>query len=323
VVLTYRLIRYSGVGEARDVAVDLPIRPVPAVSLCYMLSMALGAKVLSNIRQGTFHGGDLAQPERFSQGGMWGGALLYLVLAVPLVSLLTRKSLLELRPLPHKHRSGRERQPVAERRYRDADLSPDQRGHLARLEVNTEERWMALDLVALAAPIPMAIAKLGCLCGGCCYGKPCDLPWSITFPAGNPIVLGGVPLHPTQLYDVFALVAVAIVLAWASRPRWRGTLLLWFVASYCVGRLLTEFWRAHPAGQVHWGSLTPFQWLCATTAAACAAALVLYSRRMRSPYSKSCAQETGRQDERCTRSSKRSGEQVRTSRRSDSASPDR
>jgi hypothetical protein len=42
----------------------------------------------------------------------------------------------------------------------------------------------SLDLIALAAPIPIAIGKLPCLCAGCCHGRPTSLPWAITFPAG-------------------------------------------------------------------------------------------------------------------------------------------
>ena len=39
------------------------------------------------------------------------------------------------------------------------------------------------------------------------------------------------------------LLGAAGLLFWVNRPRWRGTLLLWFVAAYGIGRLLTEFTR--------------------------------------------------------------------------------
>jgi len=123
----------------------------------------------------------------------------------------------------------------------------------------------------------MMIAKVACLCAECCHGKATGLPWAITFPPGGRVAPGGVPLHPTQVYDMLALVVMAGVLAWVNRPRWRGTLLLWFVGAYGLGRLLSEFTRTHPAEQAWWGPLTPFQWLCAATAGGCATALVLYS----------------------------------------------
>ena len=31
----------------------------------------------------------------------------------------------------------------------------------------------------------LAIGRIGCLMNGCCFGGMCDLPWAITFPAGE------------------------------------------------------------------------------------------------------------------------------------------
>ena len=52
------------------------------------------------------------------------------------------------------------------------------------------------------------IGRFGCLLAGCCYGRPSDVPWAITFTdpvaaanVGTPL---GIPLHPTQLYDAGA-----------------------------------------------------------------------------------------------------------------------
>jgi phosphatidylglycerol---prolipoprotein diacylglyceryl transferase len=55
-------------------------------------------------------------------------------------------------------------------------------GLLASLSLAVPAAWLltsrkraALDLVALAIPLPFILAKLGCFCNGCCYGRPC--PW--------------------------------------------------------------------------------------------------------------------------------------------------
>ena len=47
------------------------------------------------------------------------------------------------------------------------------------------QRAAALDLVALTIPIPWIAAKLGCFLNGCCYGRPCSLPWAVVFPQGS------------------------------------------------------------------------------------------------------------------------------------------
>ena len=72
---------------------------------------------------------------------------------------------------------------------------------------------------ALAAATPAlaighAIGRVGCFMVGDDYGRPSHLPWAVAFPAGLPPT--DVPVHPTQLYEAIALVA----LAWALM-HWR------------------------------------------------------------------------------------------------------
>lgn len=72
---------------------------------------------------------------------------------------------------------------------------------------------------ALAAATPAlaaghAIGRIGCFLVGDDYGRPSDLPWAVAFPEGLPPT--SVPVHPTQLYETFALAIVT----WALL-RWR------------------------------------------------------------------------------------------------------
>ena len=62
-----------------------------AVSLCYLLGMTLGAKILFDLRHEEFDFAALLTLQRWTRGGLWGGLLAYFALAVPLVLLLTRK----------------------------------------------------------------------------------------------------------------------------------------------------------------------------------------------------------------------------------------
>ncbi len=75
-------------------------------------------------------------------------------------------------------------------------------------------RGLAAATPALA--IGHAIGRVGCFLVGDDYGRPTDLPWSVAFPKGLPPT--DVPVHPTQLYETFALVVVAwLLLRWRRR----------------------------------------------------------------------------------------------------------
>jgi phosphatidylglycerol:prolipoprotein diacylglycerol transferase len=66
------------------------------VSICYMLGMIVGAKVLYDIRSGPLDLSAMLHVKHWLHGGMWGGLLAYFALAVPAVLLLSRQRLLAL-----------------------------------------------------------------------------------------------------------------------------------------------------------------------------------------------------------------------------------
>ena len=49
--------------------------------------------------------------------------------------------------------------------------------------------WKIADVLAPSIALGSVFGRIGCLLNGCCYGRACDLPWAISFPADN-------PLHP-------------------------------------------------------------------------------------------------------------------------------
>ena len=72
---------------------------------------------------------------------------------------------------------------------------------------------------ALAAATPSlaighAIGRVGCFLVGDDYGRPSNVPWAVAVPEGLPPTI--VPVHPTQVYEAIALVAIA-----AALLRWR------------------------------------------------------------------------------------------------------
>jgi len=54
------------------------------------------------------------------------------------------------------------------------------------------------DLVAPSVLLGLALGRIGCLLNGCCYGGPCELPWSVRFPWGSPAHLHQV--HDCKVY---------------------------------------------------------------------------------------------------------------------------
>ncbi len=139
-----------------------------------------------------------------------------------------------------------------------------------------KNRRAALDLVAMSVPVPWMFAKLGCLFNGCCYGKTCSLPWAITFPEGARGAPAGVPLHPTQIYEILVVVCILIVFKKLKYERWRGVILLWFLALYGTGRAATEFFRGDFDHHIYIGPLTLSQLICLLAAGASIILLFLW-----------------------------------------------
>ena len=116
--------------------------------------------------------------------------------------------------------------------------------------------WRTCDAFAPGIALGHAVGRLGCLLAGCCYGRPTDMPWGITFTdtfaasnVGTPL---DVHLHPTQLYESFAeLTILLILLGSESRGRQFPGRTFWlYILLYGVSRLITEFYRGDPRGMV-------------------------------------------------------------------------
>ena len=42
-----------------------------------------------------------------------------------------------------------------------------------------------LDILAIGLLLALSFGRIGCFLNGCCFGKPSDLPWAISFPYGS------------------------------------------------------------------------------------------------------------------------------------------
>lgn len=111
------------------------------------------------------------------------------------------------------------------------------------------------DSFAVSVPAAVAVGRIACFVGGCCYGKPTMRPWGVDF--GDQI-----RRHPTQLYEVIFHASMAVVLgAMRARGIFRGQLIKLYIITYLIYRFLTEFLRPEP---VIFAGLTGYQ--CASLA---------------------------------------------------------
>jgi phosphatidylglycerol:prolipoprotein diacylglycerol transferase len=98
---------------------------------------------------------------------------------------------------------------------------------------------------------------------GCCFGATCDLPWAISFPWQSAASEGqykmhllptakmwSLPVHPTQIYESVASLAIAaLCLLWVHpRKRYDGQVFAVFLALYAVVRFILEYLRRDDRG---------------------------------------------------------------------------
>jgi phosphatidylglycerol:prolipoprotein diacylglycerol transferase len=104
--------------------------------------------------------------------------------------------------------------------------------------------WRTADLAAPFIMLGLAIGRLGCFFNGCCYGAPTDSWLGMVMPGR------GGPVHPIQLYESAAALALFFLLYLVARPRKRGhgEVFGWMLVGYGLARIALELLRADPRG---------------------------------------------------------------------------
>jgi protein-S-isoprenylcysteine O-methyltransferase Ste14 len=129
-----------------------------------------------------------------------------------------------------------------------------------------EERWTLLAANCLGAPWMQAIGRLRCLVNGCCHGAPAPPGAGIRVTHARSRVtrlagLGGVGIHPTQLYSILCNIFLGLVL---SRLWFSGCPLSLICGVYLIGngiaRFVEEAYRGEPQTATIWG-LRIYQWI--------------------------------------------------------------
>lgn len=118
-----------------------------------------------------------------------------------------------------------------------------------------ENFWSYFDLFAPVLAISYALGRIGCLLAGCCYGRTCELPWSI---AGR---------HPTALYATFWEMGVVMILLGLESQnsplkrseKLQGSVFFVWMILHGLGRLVMEAFRDDFRGPT-WG-LSVSSWI--------------------------------------------------------------
>jgi len=131
---------------------------------------------------------------------------------------------------------------------------------IAYVRVKKMALWKVADIFAPSAALGCFFGRLGCFFNGCCYGRACNLPWAIRFPADNPLGPPTHPVHPTQLYDSLLNLCLYAFLAWLFRRRkFDGQVFSVYLVCYAVLRSFVEMFRGDYAEDQHYlgGWATP------------------------------------------------------------------
>jgi phosphatidylglycerol:prolipoprotein diacylglycerol transferase len=149
------------------------------------------------------------------------------------------------------------------------------------LGVEIAKRWAGVrvstgDAFVVPIAVGIAIGRVGCFIAGLhddTYGVATALPWGVDF--GD-----GVHRHPTQLYDIAFVAALALALQWrsASLARVPGLSFKLFLAAYLGWRLIIDALK--PVHYAYPGGLSGLQLLAAAFLVAYALPLVRGLRRL-------------------------------------------
>ena len=112
---------------------------------------------------------------------------------------------------------------------------------------------VVMDLIAPSIMIGHAIGRIGCLMGGCCFGRP--FSWGICYEEGTPAyqMYGEQKLFPSQILE-----ALALCVLFMCTYKMKKNQAIVYLISYSILRFLLEFMRGDYRGIERW-TLSPAQ----------------------------------------------------------------
>jgi phosphatidylglycerol---prolipoprotein diacylglyceryl transferase len=155
-------------------------------------------------------------------------------------------------------------------------------GFILRYHINFLE---LADILTLPTAFGLGLTRVGCFLAGCCWGRPADVPWAVTFTHPESLAgLKNLPLHPVQLYHSsvnFLIFGILCIITFSRRSSSRGVVFALFLLLYSTGRFFTEYFRGdHYRGFVV-GGLSTGQFISLWIFAAGLLCLCVIRRRSR------------------------------------------
>ena len=140
--------------------------------------------------------------------------------------------------------------------------------------------WKLADILAPSIALGYVFGRIGCLLNGCCYGRACDLPWAIRFPADNPLHPPTFPVHPTEVYESLLNLILYAALAWLyCRKKFDGQVFAVYLMGYAALRSFVEMFRGdYTPAHLH-GGFTPAHLVSIGIFAAGAVLFALHKQR--------------------------------------------
>lgn len=142
--------------------------------------------------------------------------------------------------------------------------------------------YQMLDLMAVTTCFVHMFGRIGCFLAGCCFGKPTDSGFGVTFTDDTSYAEPRhTPLYPTQLMEAGWILLILLLLFRLKRKRlFHGQLFLLYLILYAVGRFVIEYYRGDAGrGFIIEGYVSHSQLIAICVAAAVATLYISWSKR--------------------------------------------
>lgn len=136
---------------------------------------------------------------------------------------------------------------------------------------------MHLDIIAPAFTLAQGIGRIGCLAGGCCFGKPCEFGLKYPIYAEAYKLYGNVRIFPLPLAESLFL----IILTYILLKKIHHSKALFYMLSYGLFRFFIEYFRGDNRGMYLFDMFSPSQCICIILISVSAAMIKIKQNRMK------------------------------------------
>lgn len=118
--------------------------------------------------------------------------------------------------------------------------------------------FMYLDIIAPPFSLAQGIGRLGCLAGGCCFGKPSVIGFKYPVFSEAYRLYGNVRIFPVPLIESLFLILLSFILLKVIKKNNA----LYYIFFYCLFRFFMEFLRGDNRGRYLLDLFSPSQVIC-------------------------------------------------------------